>query len=72
MAPKELEYLNRFGYPLALEKYIPHITLAYDSSGVSLPHTLETQPWEMKIDDVLFTEMGKYGSVARVVELKED
>lgn len=69
MAPDELENVRRFGHPLVGDKFTPHITLAYDSGGLSLPPKVPTVHWEMKIDDVLFAEIGKYGAVARVVEL---
>lgn len=71
MTPEELENVRRFGHPLVRDRYTPHITLAYDSRGLTLPPgDMEMRPWEMKIEDVLFTEMGKYGAVARVVDLK--
>jgi 2'-5' RNA ligase len=70
MTPEELENIKRYGHPLVLERYTPHITLAYDSRGLVLPPHTPATPREMKIDDVLFAEMGKYGSVARVVDLQ--
>ncbi|MGB6839085.1 MAG: hypothetical protein WBE27_02340 [Microgenomates group bacterium] len=70
MTPEELENVKKYGHPLVMERYTPHITLAYDSQGLTLPPSGNIEPWEMKIDDVLFSEMGKYGVVARVVDLQ--
>ena len=69
MSPEELENVRKFGYPFVGESYRPHITLAYDSQGLTLPTGGLSRPWEMKIEDVLFVKMGKYGSVAEVIEI---
>jgi len=68
MATEELENVKKFGHPLVLNQYKPHITLAYDSKGLILPYPTPGERWWMKIDDIVFAEMGQYGSVARVVE----
>ena len=70
MTPEELENVKRFGHPLVQERFTPHITLAYDSHGLHLPQGATAEPWKMQVDKVVFAEMGKYGSIARVVDLQ--
>ncbi len=67
--PEEKTNIQKFGYPLVMDKFTPHITLAYDYQGIVLPPGITEKSLEMKIDKVLFAEMGKYGSVRRVVDL---
>ncbi len=69
MSQDELENVRKFGHPLVRNKFKPHITLAYDSEGLIVPSGKSIEHWEMKIDDVLFAQMGKYGSVAGIVEI---
>ena len=69
MTSKELDNIMRYGHPLVLERYVPHITLAYDSHGLTLSPQLPLSPWRIEIDDVIFAEMGKYGAVARIVDI---
>lgn len=70
LTEKELSNVKKFGHPLVGELYKPHITLAYDNKGLKLAAEKFIEPWKTKIDDVLFTEMGKYGSVVNVINIK--
>lgn len=67
MSPGELENVKKYGHPLVNDKYRPHITLAYDSNGLAVKPELKLKVQEAVVADILFAEMGRFGSVARVL-----
>ena len=67
LTQKEQDNIRRFGHPLVLNDYLPHITLAYDGNGIVLSSQKNSEPWEMKIDKIHFAEMGPYGSVRKII-----
>lgn len=67
--PEEIANIQKFGHPLVMDKFTPHITLAYDHQGIFLPPGIAGKNLEMKIDKVSFAEMGKYGSVSKIIDL---
>lgn len=69
MTTEELENIKRYGHPLVLDRFTPHITLAYDSRGIKLPKNTKPQSWNMKVEKIVFAEIGKYGSVQRTIDL---
>lgn len=68
MSQEELENIKKFGHPLVGKMFKPHLTLAYHNEGLIVPAGRHTEPWQMEIEDIFFTEIGKYGSVAGIVE----
>jgi 2'-5' RNA ligase len=66
---KEKEYSVKYGHPLVLEKYLPHISLAYDKRGLSLPVENKPEIWEMTVDKISLAEIGDYGSVKRIINI---
>lgn len=69
MTPQELENAKKYNHPLVRDLYTPHISLAADSRGLTLPAGASEVPRLMTIEDVVIGEIGDWGSVARVVEL---
>ncbi len=59
--------MEQFGHPLVGDLYRPHITLSYDSQGIVLPEDVQSCDWRMNVNNVHFAEIGKYGSVAKII-----
>jgi 2'-5' RNA ligase len=69
LSQKEIDNTKKYGYPLAEDLYLPHITLSYDRAGVTIPEDITAREWHITIDDVHFAEIGDYGSVRKIIAL---
>ena len=66
LSDEELRLIKNYGHPLIKHHYIPHITLAYSASGIQLP-MMSYKRRIMRVEDIIFAEIGDYGVVRRKV-----
>lgn len=64
MSDEELNNLTRYGHPLVKKLFRPHITLAYDAKSFDIR---EKKEHIGKIINFQFVEIGKYGSIKKVL-----
>lgn len=63
----EVQNIKKYGHPLVLDNYLPHITLAYDNKGIKLPKQTNERSEDMQIEDVNFVQTGLFGSIKQIV-----
>ena len=65
---KERSNLRRYGYPLVGEAYLPHVTLAYNSTGFSFDkEVIAAVGWPLTVVSVTLARIGRYGNIAETV-----
>lgn len=73
VSPKRLEYIEKYGYPLCFEEFIPHITLTrlknkenYSSEKVveSLPEVSRS----FSLNQIGVVEIGEHGSCKKILK----
>jgi 2'-5' RNA ligase len=68
--PVLVEHARRYGYAFVGEKYLPHITLGYDSrlaAGGTLAEPVHAH--EMRVERVALARLGRYGVVQSLLSL---
>lgn len=68
LTPEEEDNIKNFGQPRVKSLYLPHITLAYNRTGLLLP--MKEHKWSMMAEDVVFAEMGDLGKVKKIIPLE--
>ena len=69
LTEKQTESVKKYGHPLSGDAYLPHITLAADSKGLSLPGGINELPYQFTVESCRFSEMGKNGRVENLIEI---
>jgi len=69
LTEKQVESVKKYGHPLSGDAYLPHITIAADSKGLSLPVGVTELTHQMTVESSRFSEMGKNGRVQNLIEI---
>jgi len=72
LTEKQMESVKKYGHPLSGDAYLPHITLAADSRGISLPDGITELPHQLTVESSRFSEMGKHGRVEKLIEIPNE
>jgi 2'-5' RNA ligase len=69
MTEEEFQNAYFYGHPLVKNLYAPHITLAYDSQGLSLPAKRSDEYFAMTVSTFAFAEIGEQGRINKLFDL---
>ncbi len=67
LTPDQQYNVEHFGHPLVRDLYLPHITLSYNGTGISLPESVSEYVWKMDASNVHFAEIGSLGRVQKIL-----
>lgn len=65
---RQREYLGRYGYPTALDEYLPHITIGATADAVNVIKQLPDDPIEFTVEELHITEIGPSGTCPESLE----
>jgi 2'-5' RNA ligase len=69
LSEEEFQNAYFYGHPLVHKLYDPHITLAYDSNGLSLSEEHEDEYFAAAVAEYAFVEIGERGRIEKIIDV---